>query len=196
MINVTHLNKSEKDVLEEAQSFLRQGLTTVDADEAILASETPPERAFYAAVIEKMQELIFIENNADAPPGEYGRSRSARKLVEEFKDGGELEAAQRADRAIEHGDPQGEGYWRDVIRQASVLNNRSRHSPFGGSRRNSTRQAARSSDIGKPQRREISAAMASDETGWVGLFRALRMPRTTLHSRPQSSRIRCRGATW
>jgi len=78
MSNVTYLNKSEKDILEEAQSSLRQGLTTVDLHEAILASDTPQERAFYAAVIEKMQELIFIENNPEAPPGEYGRWRSAR----------------------------------------------------------------------------------------------------------------------
>ena len=69
MTNVTYLNKSEKDVLEEAQSLLRQGVTTVDLHEAILASETPQVRAFYAAVIEKMQELIFIENNPEAPAG-------------------------------------------------------------------------------------------------------------------------------
>ena len=123
MTNVTYLNRSEEDVLEEAQSFLRQGLTTVDADDAILASETPQERAFYAAVIEKMQELIFIENNPEAPAGEYGRWRSARKLVEEFKDGAELEAAQRADRAIEDGDASGERYWRDVLKKVhTVLN--------------------------------------------------------------------------
>ena len=123
MSNVTYLNKSEKDILEEAQSSLRQGLTTVDLHEAILASDTPQERAFYAAVIEKMQELIFIENNPEAPPGEYGRWRSARKLVEEFKDGAELEAAQRADRAIEDGDPAGERYWSDVLKKVhTVLN--------------------------------------------------------------------------
>jgi hypothetical protein len=123
MSKVIYLDKSEKDVLEEAQSSLRDGLTTVDLHEAILASDTPQVRAFYAAVIEKMQELIFIENNPTAPAGDYGRWRSARKLVEEFQDGAELEAAQRADKAIEAGDPQGERYWRDVLKKVhTVLN--------------------------------------------------------------------------
>jgi hypothetical protein len=82
------------------------------------------------------------------------------------------------------------------IRQANVLNSRSRHSPGGGARRNSARQAARSSDSGRRARREISAATASGETSWVSFLGALRMPRTTLHSSLMSSRIRCRGATW
>jgi hypothetical protein len=123
MSKVIYLDKSEKDVLEEAQSCLRQGLTTVDLDEAVLISDTPQERAFYEAVIEKMQELIFIECNPQAPPGDYGRWRSARNLVEKFKEGAELEAAQRADKAIEDGDAPSERYWRDVLKKIhTVLN--------------------------------------------------------------------------
>lgn len=60
---------------------------------------------------------------------------------------------------------------------------------------NSAAQAARSSLNDSPESRSISAAIASGEGDWAGFLRARAMPRTTLHSRKKSSRIRCRGAT-
>lgn len=47
--------------------------------------------------------------------GEIDRWRTAQLLVKQHSLGASLEAAQRADEAIEAGDPKGERLWRDVM---------------------------------------------------------------------------------
>lgn len=47
--------------------------------------------------------------------------RAAQQLIKMYGDGAELAAAQRADKAIDQGDPEGETVWKRILRAVQEL---------------------------------------------------------------------------
>jgi hypothetical protein len=62
-----------------------------------------------------------IMAKSDAFPAELNRWRAAQQLIRQHAEGAELEAAQRADRAIAKGSPEGERLWLDVLNKVRAL---------------------------------------------------------------------------
>jgi len=58
---------------------------------------------------------------ADGFPSELDRWRAAQQLIKQHGKEAELEAAQRADRAIEQGSPEGERLWLDIMNKVRSL---------------------------------------------------------------------------
>lgn len=54
-------------------------------------------------------------------PSELDRWRAAQQLIKQHGEGAEMEAAQRADQAIEQGSPDGERLWLDVMGKVRAL---------------------------------------------------------------------------
>jgi hypothetical protein len=54
-------------------------------------------------------------------PSELDRWRAAQQLINQHGDGAEMAAAQRADRAIAQGSPDGERLWLDVMGKVRAL---------------------------------------------------------------------------
>lgn len=54
-------------------------------------------------------------------PGELDRWRAAQQLINSHGEEAELEAARRADKAIEQGSPEGERLWLDIMNKVHSL---------------------------------------------------------------------------
>jgi hypothetical protein len=105
------MKKTDKEIRADAANLLAEGADLADVSNGLGTADTEEERDYFRRLQRAMESVIEAECALE----------DARELVAAFGQEAELEAAQRANRAIEAGDPLLERRWKKGLAQVRLL---------------------------------------------------------------------------